>query len=170
MVQYTSVRPNIKSGDLLAWSHHGWDSWHNLKVQAVRMATRSEYSHVAMAWITGGRVMVLEAVMPRVRIFPLSLLLPCHWYPLGLEWTKETEDAALECVGEPYSQKQAIAAFFGHLVLGGDRAWQCAEYVIQRNGAGFQCQAVPAAIVLTAQERGSPGYYITKQGGLPCPD
>ena len=74
MKKYSEYRDQIKSGDLLAWSHRGFRSWHDFKVQAVRLFTQSEYSHVGIAWVVGGRVFVIEAVEPRVRIFPLSKL------------------------------------------------------------------------------------------------
>ena len=72
MTSYQEVRSSIKSGDLLFWSHRELKSWYDLKVQIVRMVTRSEYSHVGVAWVTGGRVFALEAVVPLIRIYPLS--------------------------------------------------------------------------------------------------
>jgi hypothetical protein len=97
--KYSEIRSQIKSGDLLAFRHEGWKSWHDFKVQLVRMFTRSEYSHVAVAWVVGERVMVVEAVEPCVRIFPLSKLGSFYWIPLNAPWKKETEEKALSYVG-----------------------------------------------------------------------
>ena len=46
------------------------------------MFTRSTYAHVGLAWVIGGRVFVLEAVKPRLRIYPLSKY--ANFYLLGL--------------------------------------------------------------------------------------
>ena len=53
-MKYINFRENIVSGDLLAWTHHGWNSWYNFQIQMVRAFTQSEYSHVGIAWCTGG--------------------------------------------------------------------------------------------------------------------
>lgn len=37
-MKYKEIRPLIKSGDILAWSHRGWKSWYDIKIQFVRMA------------------------------------------------------------------------------------------------------------------------------------
>ena len=80
---YKQARPMIRSGDVLAWSHRGIRSWHDLKIWLVRMFTRSEYSHVGTAWVVGNRVFVIEAVMPKVRIYPLSKLGDFYWLQMG---------------------------------------------------------------------------------------
>ena len=128
-MNYADARPGICSGDLLAWGHDAWRSWHDLEVQAVRFFTRSEYAHVAVAWVIGKRVLVIEAVVPQVRIFPLSKLLPCYWISgePRLSWTETIESKALELVGQPYSKREAIRTFFGKVVPGANDQWQCAE-------------------------------------------
>lgn len=128
-VPYTRSRSNIRSGDLLAWGHEAWRSWHDLEVQAVRMFTRSEYAHVGVAWRMAGRVWVIEAVVPNIRVFPLSRLLPCYW--LGGEkrnaWTKEIEESVTKIIGQEYSKLEAISSFLGKVVPGANEKWQCAE-------------------------------------------
>lgn len=142
-MNYQDVRPLIKSGDALAWTHRGWGSWHDIKIQLVRMFTRSEFSHVAVAWVVGGRVFALEAVQPCVRIYPLSQLGDFYHLPTSqdnpyfrLVWTDDVETFALSKVGEPYSQIQAVLAFFGRSKA--DRKWECVEYaktVLHKAGA-----------------------------------
>jgi len=113
-------------------------------VQFVRIFTRSEYSHVGIAWAVGGRVLVLEAVSKGVRIFPLSLLLPCYWIPLG-KWSAEIEERALSQVGKPYSRWQAILGGLGRLQGGADERWQCAEYVA--TSLGLESPYTPSGVV-----------------------
>ena len=81
MNHYANIRQHIKSGDLLAWSHRApwWASLRDCKIALVRLFTRSEYCHVGIAWVLGGRVFVIEAVKPEVRIYPLSKLAPFYW-------------------------------------------------------------------------------------------
>ena len=160
-MKYHDARDNIRSGDLLAWSHVRWGSWHDIKIQLVRFFTRSEYSHVAVAWVVAGRVFALEAVQPLVRIYPLSKLGDFYHVPLNAGWTTDTEEFALQHVGEPYSQLQAIAAFFRPLAHDGQ--WECAEYaanVLMRAGVDLGPISTPTAVVKQAQRLGAPCMYV----------
>jgi len=61
-LDYKTFRHLIQPGDIIAFTHNGWWSVADLESQLVRIITRSEYSHVGIAWPVGGRVMILEAV------------------------------------------------------------------------------------------------------------
>jgi hypothetical protein len=142
-VKYADARSKIKSGDVLAWSHLGWGSWYAIQIQLVRIFTRSEYSHVGIAWCVGERVFVLEAVTAGVRIFPLSKSLPFFLLP----WRRLTDDQlvfALDKIAQRYSKIEAIKAFFG-VNDKTDLEWQCAEYVA--SVLGLPCEATPSAVV-----------------------
>lgn len=153
---YTHCRDAIKSGDLLAWSHHGFRSWYDWKIQLVRMVTRSEYSHVGIAWVISGRVFVIESVTPFVRIVPLSNLLPCYWVHLPVQWDVEAEEYALSLVGNAhYSMWEAVRAFFG--LEDNPDAWECAELVkavYARCGLALDGRATPSDVMLAAQKMG----------------
>jgi hypothetical protein len=162
-MNYQNLRPLIKSGDALAWTHRGWGSWHDIKIQLVRMFTRSEFSHVAVAWVVDGRVFALEAVQPSVRIYPLSQLGDFYYLPTSqnkfskLDWTDEVAEFALSKVGEPYSQAQAMLAFFG--VSKDDRKWECAEYakaVLKAAGVYVMGRATPTEFVGSLMNDGVP--------------
>lgn len=161
-MKYANYRDNIKSGDLLAWSHRGFGSWYDLQVQAVRFFTRSEYSHVGVAWVFGGRVFVLESVTGGVRIFPLSRLLPCYHVALPVNWTTDAEEFALSKLGQPYSKWQAILGGLKALRPGEDAQWQCAEYafeVIEQAGVTLGATVTPSALVEQAMHF-SPCVYL----------
>ena len=164
VVRYAEAREQLKSGDLLAWSHERWWSFYDFKIQLVRMFTRSVYCHVGICWCVGGRVFVLEAVSAGVRIFPLSRELPFYWIPLHAHWESEVEAWALRQVGEPYSQWQAVLAGLGLLKPGEDSIWQCAEYtleVLRRGGVDLGMTATPNAVVLSAQRQaGSVLHFV----------
>lgn len=163
-MKYSEARSKIKAGDMLAWSHRKWASWYDFKVQAVRIFTRSEYCHVAVAWPVAGRVFILEAVMPKIRIYPLSKELPFYWLPMNANWTDAAEEFALSHVGDPYSQFQAMQAAIDNLKIGSDNIWECAEFtmsVLKQAGVNLNCLATPSAGVLNAQTLGAPLYLVT---------
>lgn len=164
-MNYEQARPMIRSGDILAWSHRGVTSWHDLKIWFVRLFTRSEYSHVGTAWVTGDRVLVIEAVMPMVRIYPLSRLGDFYWLQMGAYWRKATETLALSYVGDDYSQIQAIQSPF--LTPPADAEWQCAELVAtiaRQDSIDLGRAFTPSAIVLAAQKRGAKLLFV--EGGV----
>ena len=160
-MKYSDARSTIKSGDLLAWSHRGFGTWHDIKIQIVRIATRSEYSHVGVAWVVGGRVFVIEAVQPLVRIYPLSKLGSFYHIPLGALWRPETEEIALAHIGGPYSQLDAVKAFFRP--LGKSVVTECAALVLnilRADGIDLGDRATPDAVVYQAQLYDHPTFLI----------
>lgn len=87
--------------------------------------------------------MILEAVVPAIRIFPLSKLAPFYWISTN---TILDEEAALSRVGEPYSKWEAVRGFFGKTKK--DGSWQCAEFV--RDILGMDGVSTPSAVVFDA--------------------
>lgn len=158
---YRQARPLIRSGDLLGWSHRGVRSWHDLKIWLVRMFTRSEYSHVGTAWVVGNRVFVIEAVIPLVRIYPLSKLGDFYWFPLEAAWSEAAEALALSKVGHKYSQLQAVQAPFS--TPRADDLWECAELaatVAAVDGINLGLVYTPSEVVRQAMLRGSVATYV----------
>jgi len=161
-MKYEDIRQQINSGDILAFRHTGWKTWKDLKCQFVKFFTKSEYSHVGLAWIIGGRVFVIEAVMPLVRIFPISKVLPFDLIPCGSKyWQPIIEEACLTYVGEEYSQYQAILAGINRLKAGADSRWECAELCNVALGMGNllktdEALSTPADIVRHLNEKGFP--------------
>jgi len=150
-MNYAEARSHIKTGDILAWSHRAsaFASFYDFKVWLVRLFTRSEYSHVAIAVRFAGRVFVLESVTGGVRLMPLSKLLPLYrlsYKPLDI-------DRAMSVCGEPYSEIEAI---LGQLDRSDDTngRWQCSEFV--RWAHLMPCRATPSAVV----------DYVLSQGGV----
>jgi hypothetical protein len=143
-MKYDAARGTIKSGDLLAWSHRGWRSWYDIQIQAVRFFTQSEFSHVGIAWVVGDRVLVIEAVTPKVRIYPLSKLGTFYHIAGFLPGSPNMEEKALSYVGAEYSKKEALAAFFGKSI--DDQGMQCAKLVATLKGLEPK-NITPSAIV-----------------------
>ena len=156
-MKYLDARPLIQSGDVLAWSHYEWSSWYDLQVQAVRLITESEYCHVALALVFGGRVWAVESVQPVIRLVPLSNLigLGFYWLPVNKEVTENELEFALSKVGNgKYSKLQAMQAQLERMTIGNDDLWSCAEFVItarKLSNVDLGNKATPAAVVRHAQ-------------------
>ena len=163
-MDYAKARPLIRSGDLISQSHGDWMTWRGIKVNLVRMFTRSTYSHVGIAWVVGGRVFILEAVKPKLRIYPMSKIGDFYLMPLQARWCEVAENLALEKVGVNYSELVAMKAFFGPLEEG--NVQQCAAYalaVLQADGIELGSSAIPDHVVLAAMQRGAECTLITQK-------
>lgn len=159
---YVDARPLIRSGDLLAFSGGSWATWSGIKVNIVRMFTRSTYSHVGLAWVIGGRVFVLEAVKPTLRIYPLSQCSDFFLLSLKAPWRDLTEAFALKQIGVPYSEWVALQAFFRPLDKG--NVQQCAAYVRETllvDGIDLGDRSTPDAVVEATLARGAEIDFVT---------
>lgn len=118
---YPQARAGIRSGDLLAWRGTG------LIGRLVRHWTGESWSHVGIAWVIGGRVLVLEAREGRgVVAAPLSHRLNCYHLPTGVAWDEAMQARALDSLGGRYNVLDALRAGLGMRPDGS--GWQCAEY------------------------------------------
>jgi hypothetical protein len=127
-MKYSEIRDTIKTGDVLAWSEGDWKTWHGFQLNIVRAFTRSTYNHVGVAYVVSGRVFVVEAVVPLVRIFPLSKVLPCYLMHIPFESTPEMEERMMELVGKPYSKWEAIRSLFTK-ATDSESVWECSKLV-----------------------------------------
>ena len=150
---YSDIRDQIKPGDILAVTHLSWARWSDIESQIVRFSPRSEFSHVAIAWPMAGRLFILEAVVPEIRIYPLSSRFKeFFWLPINRPLSAEAENFAMSMVGEKYGKLEAIKGFFNRTSSANSR-WQCAEYVQQvllKNGIVMSCKPTPSDIVKCA--------------------
>lgn len=135
-MDYEAARPLIRSGDLIAFHGRGIFAW------IIRTVTRSEYNHIALAWVAGGRVLLLESRVSHggvtiQRALSQALKDGATWIPSGITWTPEHEDRAFAPLGEPYGWVDAIRAGLG--LRSTSRGYQCAEYVAQVIGDAEPC-------------------------------
>lgn len=121
-----SPRESIKSGDLLIWSKNIRNSKSNFYLNLIRFFTRSEYAHVAVAWILEGRLFIVEATEPVLRITPVKDYDEFYHLSMDVSFTKESEDWLIDKIGLTYSIMDAIRAYLGKTVKN-DRRYQCAE-------------------------------------------
>jgi len=169
-MKYSAYRSSIKDGDIIALSHYKWASWYDIQVQAVRVFTQSEYSHVGIAWWANGRLFIIESVTPVVRIVPVSTLAEEGFYhvPLGVETSDAEIDFALSKVGiAEYSKIEAILSRLNKITIGVNSRWSCAEFTIacrSLSGVDLGSLATPSAVVRAAQNLGSPVYFVSSDG------
>lgn len=121
-----NLRETVKSGDLLIWSKDARDTKSNLYLNLIRLFTRSEYAHVAIAWVLEGRLYIVEATQPVLRITPVKDFEEFYHVPMKVTWTKDSEEWLIDKIGLVYSFADAVRAYLGKRV-DNDRKYQCAE-------------------------------------------
>ena len=165
-MKYSECRDEIVSGDLIIFSHYKWATWKDIQVQTIRIFSSTEYTHVGVAIVFGGRVWLAESVNPTVRLVPLSNVAKEGFYviPTRHPVTDEEMEFLLSKVGVAhYSKWQAVLAYLNKLKIGVDDLYECAEYAIcARKLSGWHLgeRAVPAAVVKEALKQGFRMYYI----------
>ncbi len=154
-MKYSEIRSSLKSGDILVWTHRGWDSLYDVTMQSIRLATQSEYVHVGIVWTYLGRVFVIESVAPYVRIVPLSNLLPCFVLTMPTTLSKQAEEEAMKLVGKGrYSKIEAVKSLFK--LNNSANKWQCVEfvkYIWGKDGFTFETRDVPSDLVHEVHEK-----------------
>lgn len=119
-------RSEIISGDLLIWEHSKRSAISDFYLNIIRILTKSLYAHVGVAIRLEGRLYVIEATQPVVRITPIRNGDEFYHLPMGIKWSKESEDYLISKVGARYSFADAVRAFLGK-TLQNDNRYQCAE-------------------------------------------
>lgn len=155
-MKYLEYRSAIKSGDILVWSKD------SLVPSIIRLFTKSEYSHVGIAWEYRGRKFVVEAVEPYIRIVPLSDRTPFYHIPMGIDLTPEVEDFMFSKIGKAkYSVMDAIKAYFG--IKTNPSTYQCVEFskeVIAKAGIEVPGLDIPSEFVLELQKMDKNLVYV----------
>lgn len=124
VVDYDSLRPEIRSGDLVFFRGKGIGPWF------IRTWTKSRWSHCGIAWVIGERVLLLEAhPFAGVRAIPMSEKHPDYYFDIGC-WNKYAEAAALDKLAESYGWLDCARAGIGLPTLP-DSHYQCAEYAVE---------------------------------------
>lgn len=147
-------RSEIKSGDLLIWSNDKFSSKSNFYLNGIRTFTRSEYAHTATAWNVEGRLMIVEATQPVVRLNPVRDHDEFFHIAMPVEWTVDSEEFLISVIGCPYSFMDAVRAYL-NMTVDKDNRYQCAELCKEfylRHGIDLGEVLTPAAIVRRALE------------------
>lgn len=149
---YMTNRSNIQSGDLLIWSRDKNSRISNIYLNLIRFFTRSEFAHVAVAWRLEGRLYIVEATMPVVRLSPIRDDDSFYHIPMGVQWSSKAEDFLLDKIGLFYSLLDAARGYFG-ITTQKDSRWQCAElcnYFYRELDIDLGEDLTPSGLVKTA--------------------
>lgn len=124
---YSEERQYMRSGDLLAWDQGRGGIFSRLTVAIIKLFTGSRYGHVGVVWVCSGRVFVVEASQPQVRLTPISSIKEFFYIPTRVRWRKKYEYFLLSKVGLNYSLGDCIRAYLGILNEKDNDRYQCAE-------------------------------------------
>ena len=72
-VLYSKMRNEIKTGDLIAYDTEEIDSFFGFVLYLYQKILKAKYTHVGIAVRMGGRVFIVEATPPEVRLVPLAM-------------------------------------------------------------------------------------------------
>ena len=119
---YDKYRDTIKTGDILAWECN------TIGDKLIKAWTHSPYTHVAVAWVVGERVLILQSLPGTgVDIEPLSNNLPAILFRMPSTLSDVAISAALDTLGQPYSFLNDLRAGFGLTSSG--KGFECVQYV-----------------------------------------
>lgn len=148
-IEYAVARPEMQSGDIAFLRGEGLIAW------IVRKVTRSQFAHVGVLWVVGGRVMMLEAdPWKGVICRPVSKSFPIYW-ARGYGWNAEAEATALASLGASYDFIDAIRSGFGKKPEDPSK-FECAEYVatiVQKVRQDFPLLGTPEDLAEFMQEK-----------------
>lgn len=142
-IPYEAALARIENGDLLAWkwrayglwARHVWDVW----------------THVGIALWVHGRLCVVEAAWPRVRIVPVDHFQDVFWVPTYALWGTVQSEYAMLQLGDNYSIWDCVIGYGGMPV--DDYREQCAELAIRianHSTVDLGDRATPGACVRAA--------------------
>lgn len=111
-VLYSKIKPDIKSGDLLAWRVTRIGNIFDFILFLYQKIFGVTYSHVGIAVRLGKRVFLVEATPPSVRIYPLSM---CDDFYLikarNLKFSLSDLNLLFKHLGKRYSLTDLVKGF-----------------------------------------------------------
>jgi hypothetical protein len=122
-MQYNEIRSEIKTGDIVLLSGD------TFLANVVEYASPSKWSHLGVAWVTSGRVFLIDAVFNKgIRIVPLSHFKHFDLIQLHIDPTDESIEFMMSHIGESYDIREAILGWLS-LPFINETGWQCVEFV-----------------------------------------
>lgn len=111
---YSEIKSKIKTGDLVAWDSPKYSSLLTFILFLYQKITGAVYTHVGVVVKIGGRLYVVEAVPPMVRIFPLENQKRFYWIDATVKGSASRQLGFLTArVGKPYSILDMFKIFLG---------------------------------------------------------
>lgn len=136
------LHDQVQSGDILFWRGHGAGA------AMIKKWTRSEWSHVGVAWVVDGMVLSIEA-RPFRPVGVVDLLTDSreekpHWRQMNIQWNKYITQGLLRTTGDSYGWLDDVRVAFKFPPIG--RGFQCAElvaFMLKLAGRPYPTSPVP---------------------------
>lgn len=122
---YSEIRSTVTTGDLIAWNKPGFKSTTGMLLLLYQKILKAKYTHVGVAAVLGGRIMIIEATPPAVRIFPLSMLTDFDIIKTEIADIPNHLDVLLTQLGKPYSLLDFFRGIFH--ISGGNSKYYCSQ-------------------------------------------
>ena len=103
MVLYSTIRHEIKSGDLLVWKTSQIEDFFDLFLFLYQKIFGAKWTHLGIAAPMDGRVFMVEAAPPASRLFPVSRTRSFYLIKAGVDFKKSHMDLLLSMLGRKYS-------------------------------------------------------------------
>lgn len=99
---YSEIRETIKTGDLVSWKAGKIKSFFGLVLYLYQKILKPKSVHVGIVLNLGGRLLVVEARPPAVRVFPLSCMDDFYLVRTNIPYEQNNIDFLLRAIGVPY--------------------------------------------------------------------
>lgn len=101
-VRYSEIRDTLKTGDLVSWKAGKVNSFFTAILKIYQKILKPKSVHVGIVFVIGGRVFVVEARPPQIRIYPLSRMEDFYLIRTNIPDNKNDVDLLLTEVGIEY--------------------------------------------------------------------
>lgn len=101
-VLYSVIRGGLKTGDLVSWKTEKITSFFTFVLYIYQKILKPKSTHVGIVINIGGRILVVEAIPPAVRIYPLSMLDNFYYINTNVKQKNSNLDILLREVGVSY--------------------------------------------------------------------
>lgn len=101
-IRYSEIRDTLKTGDLVSWKAGKINSLFSFVLKIYQKILKPKSVHVGIVLCLGGRIFVVEARPPAVRIYPLSMMDDFYLVKTDIPFEQNNIDFLLREVGVPY--------------------------------------------------------------------
>lgn len=101
-VRYSEIRDTLKTGDLVSWKAGKVNSLFSAVLKIYQKILKPKSVHVGIVLVIGGRVFVVEARPPQIRIYPLSRMENFYLIRTNIPEDKNDVDLLLTEIGVEY--------------------------------------------------------------------
>lgn len=110
---YSEIRSDIKTGDLISWKAGKVNSIFSFILYVYQKILKPKSVHVGIVVNDiGGRLLVVEARPPAVRIFPLSMMEDFYLIKTNIPYEQNDIDFLLKKLGVKYGALDVIKGLF----------------------------------------------------------